>query len=194
SDLLAALILLAGIGAILPAAASLISPAVQLAALLSGISYYLGFATPRWLRRTWQLSELYHFLHRAGDQPTREQTTEKLTSLCQAGVRATAGFAAIAAIWDEAAQQLKVQASAGPWPDGDGSIRAGRIADAWRECRPIVAHTLADFGPDDARLAARVGAGALLARNAAIYGLGGLIAPFIGIKLIDLIINALRLA
>ena len=163
SGLLAALILLAGIRAILPAAASLISSAVQLAALLSGISYYLGFATPRWLRRTWQLSELYHFLHRAGDRPTGEQTAEMLTSLCQAGVRATAGFAAIAAIWDEAAQQLKVQASAGPWPDGDGSIQAGRIADAWRERRPIVAPTPADFGPDDARLAARVGAGALLA-------------------------------
>ena len=39
-----------------------------------------------------------------------------------------------------------------------------------------------------------IGAGALLARNAAIYGLGGLIAPFIGIKLIDVIVNALRLA
>lgn len=162
SGLLAVLIFLAGIGAVFPAVASLISPAVQLAALLSGISYYLGFATPRWLRRTWQLSELYHFLHQAGDQPTREQTTEKLASLCQAGVRATAGFAAIAAMWDEAAQQLKVQASAGPWPDGDGSIQAGRIADAWRERRPIVAHTPADFGPDDAQLVARVVAGALL--------------------------------
>ncbi|MFN0094991.1 MAG: potassium-transporting ATPase subunit KdpB [Dehalococcoidia bacterium] len=39
-----------------------------------------------------------------------------------------------------------------------------------------------------------IGAGALLARNAAIYGLGGLVAPFLGIKLIDLVINALRLA
>lgn len=162
SGWLVVLILLAGIGAVFPAVASLISPAVQLATLLSGISYYLGFATPRWLRRTWQLSELYHFLHQAGDRPTREQTTERLASLCQAGVRATAGFAAIAAMWDEAAQQLKVQASVGPWPDGDGSIQAGRIADAWRERQPIVAHTPADFGPDDARLVARVGAGALL--------------------------------
>ncbi len=39
-----------------------------------------------------------------------------------------------------------------------------------------------------------LGAGALLARNAAIYGFGGLIAPFIGIKLIDVVIYALRLA
>ncbi|WP_428334270.1 potassium-transporting ATPase subunit KdpB [Novosphingobium sp.] len=37
------------------------------------------------------------------------------------------------------------------------------------------------------------GAGALLARNLAIYGAGGLIAPFIGIKTIDLAITSLHL-
>ena len=38
------------------------------------------------------------------------------------------------------------------------------------------------------------GAGELLARNLAIYGLGGLVAPFAGIKLIDLGVSALGLA
>ncbi|WP_353230332.1 potassium-transporting ATPase subunit KdpB [Novosphingobium sp.] len=38
------------------------------------------------------------------------------------------------------------------------------------------------------------GAGALLARNLAVYGVGGLIAPFIGIKAIDLAVSALHLA
>ena len=37
-------------------------------------------------------------------------------------------------------------------------------------------------------------AGDLLARNLAVYGLGGLIAPFIGIKLIDLAVTGLHLA
>jgi len=39
-----------------------------------------------------------------------------------------------------------------------------------------------------------IGAGPLLARNLAIYGLGGLIAPFVGIKLIDLAVAGLGLA
>ncbi len=39
-----------------------------------------------------------------------------------------------------------------------------------------------------------VNAAALLRRNLLIYGVGGLIAPFIGIKIIDLIITGLRLA
>ena len=34
-----------------------------------------------------------------------------------------------------------------------------------------------------------IGAGALLTRNLLIYGLGGLIVPFIGIKIIDMIIS-----
>jgi K+-transporting ATPase ATPase B chain len=38
-----------------------------------------------------------------------------------------------------------------------------------------------------------VGAAALLRRNLLIYGLGGIIVPFVGIKAIDLIVNALRL-
>jgi K+-transporting ATPase ATPase B chain len=39
-----------------------------------------------------------------------------------------------------------------------------------------------------------VGAAALLRRNLLIYGLGGVIVPFIGIKIIDVLITALHLA
>ena len=39
-----------------------------------------------------------------------------------------------------------------------------------------------------------IGAGALLGRNLAVYGLGGLVAPFVGIKLIDLAVSGLGLA
>jgi K+-transporting ATPase ATPase B chain len=38
-----------------------------------------------------------------------------------------------------------------------------------------------------------IGAGALLRRNLLIYGVGGVIIPFIGIKAIDLAVNALHL-
>jgi len=37
-------------------------------------------------------------------------------------------------------------------------------------------------------------AGPLLARNLAVYGLGGLVAPFVGIKIIDLVVGGLGLA
>ena len=38
-----------------------------------------------------------------------------------------------------------------------------------------------------------IGAAALLRRNLLIYGLGGIIVPFIGIKLIDMIVNVTHL-
>jgi len=38
------------------------------------------------------------------------------------------------------------------------------------------------------------GAAAILRRNILIYGIGGIVAPFIGIKLIDLIVTAVHLA
>jgi K+-transporting ATPase ATPase B chain len=39
-----------------------------------------------------------------------------------------------------------------------------------------------------------IGAAKLLQRNLLIYGLGGIVAPFIGIKLVDVIVTTLRLA
>jgi K+-transporting ATPase ATPase B chain len=39
-----------------------------------------------------------------------------------------------------------------------------------------------------------MGAAALLRRNLLIYGLGGVIAPFFGIKLIDMLVMYLHLA
>ena len=39
-----------------------------------------------------------------------------------------------------------------------------------------------------------IGAGALLLRNLVIYGVGGVIIPFIGIKAIDIVVTALHLA
>jgi K+-transporting ATPase ATPase B chain len=38
-----------------------------------------------------------------------------------------------------------------------------------------------------------VGAAAMLRRNLLIYGLGGIVIPFVGIKLIDVLINTAHL-
>ena len=48
-------------------------------------------------------------------------------------------------------------------------------------------------GAEGREATAPIGAAALLRRNLLIYGLGGLIVPFIGIKLIDLLLVAVGL-
>ena len=39
-----------------------------------------------------------------------------------------------------------------------------------------------------------IGAAAILRRNLLIYGVGGIIVPFVGIKLIDMLVTAIGLA
>ena len=39
-----------------------------------------------------------------------------------------------------------------------------------------------------------IGAAALLRNNLLIYGLGGIVAPFVGIKIVDLLITTIGLA
>jgi K+-transporting ATPase ATPase B chain len=39
-----------------------------------------------------------------------------------------------------------------------------------------------------------VGAAAILRRNLLVYGIGGIVAPFVGIKLIDMLVSAVGLA
>jgi K+-transporting ATPase ATPase B chain len=39
-----------------------------------------------------------------------------------------------------------------------------------------------------------IGASALLGRNLLVYGLGGIVAPFVGIKVIDILVSHLGLA
>ncbi len=53
---------------------------------------------------------------------------------------------------------------------------------------------IAGFGAVTAENTAQLTAAALLRRNLLVYGLGGLVAPFIGIKLIDMALAALGLA
>ena len=71
----------------------------------------------------------------------------------------------------------------------------------------VVRHVVAEIAAEEARgeaaeqylkistgyATSAKGAEALLRRNLLIYGLGGIIVPFIGIKLIDLILIGLRM-
>ena len=59
-----------------------------------------------------------------------------------------------------------------------------------REIRPAIVLLLALKGVHYRP----IGAGPLLRRNLLIYGVGGVIIPFVGIKAIDLVVTALNLA
>src|SRR5262249_23290488 len=95
SGLLAAVILLAGSSIALPVLAGIPTPASRILAVLLAVSYYLGFTAPGWLRRTWQLAEVYRFLQETSGRPTVERASRVLADLCPAAMRAVGGVAAL---------------------------------------------------------------------------------------------------
>ena len=166
SGLLAITILLAGANAALPSLAGLLGPLSQVLAVLAALSYYLGFAPPRWLRRAWQLFALHHFLREAIGSRIAENATEVLEHLCQAASQSVGALATVAAIWNDAEQCLKVRAFHGGAVvlDDPFTIGEGAVGRAWRTEQPALSHAPVDFGsPEAERLAATTGAGTLLA-------------------------------
>src|SRR5712692_8286164 len=66
SYLLGGSIAIAGVSVFIPPLAGVSGTLIQVGALLSAISFGIGFIPPKPLRRVWQLSELRHFLRSAG--------------------------------------------------------------------------------------------------------------------------------
>lgn len=69
SSLLVLVFVFAGLRAAQPGLDSLLMSLGDLSGLAAGVSYYLSFASPRWLRRAWQEPELRAFLGRAASLP-----------------------------------------------------------------------------------------------------------------------------
>jgi diguanylate cyclase (GGDEF)-like protein/PAS domain S-box-containing protein len=176
AGLLVVFILLAGVITALPALAPQINGVTQVVAILSGISFYLGFAPPRWLRQTWQLIELQRFLRRTGGRSAADRANKVLEDLCEAANNAVGGTEAVVALWDESRKRLVIQPlSEYPKLSGELAATEGVIGAAWQERKPIVAFQPSRFGPEDARLMVAVGASGLFAipitRPAGAWGL-----------------------
>ena len=107
SVMLGAVLLVAGFQALWPGQADLWRLISRALALASGIAYFLGFATPGWLRRTWQEPELRAFLGRAARLPRLPDTASIVREL-ERGAAASLGapYAAIG-LWDGEAQVLR---------------------------------------------------------------------------------------
>ncbi len=173
SGLLAATVFLIALNAALPSLAGLVDPAMQLLAVLVALSYYLGFAPPRWLRRAWQLVELNRFLEEAVGVQIAEDAVEAPRQrgrqighhLSRAAVQSVGGLAAVVAFWDQTSASLRVHAVEGPAPAVDDffTIDNGAIGRAWKTGRSAVARTRTDFGsPEAQRLASTIDADTLL--------------------------------
>lgn len=133
SAFLGAVILVATVGAIDPAVTGLEQILTNGLALATAVSYYVGFAPPRVLRRAWQEPELRSFLTRAAELP-RLGTTEEIVREIERGAAAATGGDASLGLWDERAGVLRFtqRGAAGTFGVRPPNLIAGRIFEMQR--------------------------------------------------------------
>lgn len=166
SGLLAAIILLSVFGELMPFLAGSIGTLSQFLAALAALSYFLGFAPPRWLRRTWQRADLYQFLRESPDRAFLSSPAKILDRLCQAANQFTGSLMSAIALWDEKEKCLRIQMPTDHTAKTiDISANGeGAVGQAWYERRPAVAHASADFGSTQVvQMASEAGAKTLYA-------------------------------
>lgn len=129
--------------------------------LLSGLSYFLGFAPPVFLRRAWQEPELRAFLGRAASLPRLPDTASILREL-EKGTRSSVGAPhASIGLWDPEHQALRFGI--------DGTLTEIKLSEesiagrAFLTQRPAFTDNIEREIPSAAPLALKFGARALLA-------------------------------
>jgi PAS domain S-box-containing protein len=111
---------------------AVVAPLIQMLVLLSGLGYYLGFATPRWLRQYWQLSELPHFMRLTSLQKTRDRATV-FEELSEAALRTVGGEAAVIAQCEADGRDLNIEIRGVPSLQIKNlELGPGLIAECWR--------------------------------------------------------------
>ncbi|MCA9919013.1 MAG: GAF domain-containing sensor histidine kinase [Anaerolineales bacterium] len=144
--------------------------------VIASVSFYLGFAPPRWLRKYWQLGELSQFLHDVPAQYADMELDRVVNYLCQAAHRSVDSITAVTAMLDSETQQLILNPPPG-FPVTEMSLPAeqDRLGRVWLERGPYFAATPGDLGQFGLHLNLALGANSILtipiATPAHTYGL-----------------------
>lgn len=163
SGLLALLVFGIGLTLIFPWLMPLFDTLNQFIGLFAVLAYYLGFATPFWLRRYWQLSEMQRFLRQTAGPWTGEPIAFTLERLCQMTQRAMGGIAAMVVLWDDETSHLIIRAStdATGLPVGR-AINSEAIWRSWQTQTPLTGHIPTDFTVEETPIAVGLGAQATM--------------------------------
>jgi PAS domain S-box-containing protein len=124
--------------------------------------YFVGFAPPRWVRRSWQLGELHRFLLQTMAQPENAEDASALDQLCSAATDAVGGVAGLAVSWDDNSEVFRVRsgnpiASLGaPFP-----LENKQLVESWKAKKPVFVP--GPFEGEMGRLLTKIDANSILA-------------------------------
>jgi signal transduction histidine kinase len=163
--LLAIVILLAGVRAATPFLQGSIAGFSQALTITAAVTYYFGFTPPRWLRRHWQLSELYHYLRQAPGPGRTSPDQDVLSYLCRTAVHLVGGLGAAVAMWQQQTERLLIQVVDGKEGAGLEQVEVpdGPIWQVWLTGAPAAVVRPQQFGPVERELAVSMAAKAVLA-------------------------------
>lgn len=98
STLIALALVLAVIGLVLPAMQSVVQILVGLMVMMGAVAYYIGFATPTWLRRAWQEPAVRMVLANSADLTSEPDETRMVRRLQSMVARAVGTPTAVVAL------------------------------------------------------------------------------------------------
>jgi signal transduction histidine kinase len=161
SVLLMSAIVIALAGALVPDPSDAPTLLARFLALAAAVSYFVGFAPPTLLRRTWQQPELRAFLERASSLPRLPDTGAALRALEEGSASALGASHASIGMWDTESGNLR-------YLRADGSIRETEADEfiggrSFTSQRPIFSSDATRDDPTHAETYRRMGANAVLA-------------------------------
>ncbi len=154
------------IGIAIPALSPIAKAPMGLLGLVAVLAYYVGFAPPRWLRRSWQAEELQSFLQGIAGESAEDRLMVAYDHIGPEAAHALGASAGFLALSDRARRTLTLH---GPPASRDIFRAAGVeaiaidgnspvISNAWLEQRPVTSNAPHEWGPQLSALARVLGA------------------------------------
>lgn len=148
-------------GALFPGAGEVSRVLVQVAALGSVLSFFLGFAPPPWARRSWREPELRRFLERSIHFTGRADDRAAIVGLQEAAASAFGAGGAAVGIADHERGMLRYVNPEGGWTElPQDAFLGGR---AFESQQRVVAQDAGQADPDHANIYAESGARSVIA-------------------------------
>ena len=146
------LFFIAGIRLVLPKLWPDVTAAVQFLSMLTVITYYLGFAPPRWLLHGWQFAELRNYLLQNRSKLDSQSVSTVMARLRQAVMDTVATDAVFVVLWNQDQNKLIVDDIPETASLQGFNLNEGMIKQSWQKTEPTVIDRSASLSENDARL------------------------------------------
>jgi signal transduction histidine kinase len=143
SVFLLTLFVIVGIRLVFPKLWPDVTTVVQILSILTVLTYYLGFAPPRWLRQGWQFGELRNYLLQDISKPDVQTASTVMMRLRQAVMHGVGTDKVFIALWDQGQGKLILDDTPEDLPLRDFNLNEGVVKESWRKMEPTVVYNMA---------------------------------------------------